>query len=308
MNKIAPQISIRGYAMVFASAILFGTYGVWSRLMGNTFPPFYQAWVRSILIMLIILPFMLKTKSFCRIKRQDWPALGIFIAFCVFTQVPLYYAFNHAPIGAVQLIFYSMFVVTAYIVGRFYLGERITKIKMISMVLAFVGLAFVFGSAVIAFAPLGLGLAMLNGVASGGEVSSSKKIENKYPPSLVVFWGWVFTLFTHLPISILIGEKQVPISLTHAWLWLVVYAFVNAAAFWLVIVGFRYVDASVGSLIGLMEVVFGVIFGAIIFREVLSWSIYVGGLIILFAIMLPDLINILQNKHTKKAVEPVRQI
>ncbi len=301
-------ISIRGYALVLASALLFGTYGVWSRLMGDTFPPFYQAWVRSILIILIMLPFMLATKSFRKIKREDWPALSVFIGFCVFTQVPIYYAFNHAPIGAVQLIFYSMFVITAYIVGRFYLGEKITKIKLLSMALAFVGLALVFGSAVIAFAPLGLALAMLNGIASGGEVSSSKKIESKYTPALVVFWGWVFTLVTHLPLSLLLGEQQIGVHFDRAWLWLLVYSVVNAAAFWLVIVGFRYVDASVGSLIGLMEVVFGVLFGAIIFHEVLDWTVYVGGLIILIAVMLPDLINIVQNKRPKTAVEPVRKL
>ncbi|GAC1571291.1 MAG: hypothetical protein NVS3B23_04980 [Candidatus Saccharimonadales bacterium] len=254
-----------------------------------------------------MLPFMLRAKSFQKIKRQDWAALGIFIGFCIFTQVPLYYAFNHAPIGTVQLIFYSMFVVTAYLVGRYYLGETITKIKLLSMVLSFVGLAFVFGAAVIAFAPLGLGLALLNGIASGGEVSSSKKIEDKYQPSLVVFWGWVFTLATHLPISLMF-EKQVPISFNVAWLWLVIYSVVNAVAFWLVIVGFRYVDASIGSLIGLMEIVFAVIFGSIIFHEKLSVSVYVGGVLILSAAMLPDLISIIQHKSTKSAIEPVREL
>ena len=156
--KMTTKLPMHGYLIILASAVLFGTYGVWSKLMGDTFPPFYQAWVRSLLILLIMLPFMLKTKNFQRIKRQDWPALGIFTGFCIFTQVPLYYAFNHAPIGTVQLIFYSMFVVTAYLVGRFYLGEIITKSKLLSMVLSLVGLAFVFGAAVIAFAPLGLGL------------------------------------------------------------------------------------------------------------------------------------------------------
>lgn len=299
--------SLRGYLIILAAAVLFGTYGVWSKLMGDTFPPFYQAWVHSLLILLIMLPFMLRAKSFQKIKRQDWPALSIFIGFCVFTQVPLYYAFNHASIGTVQLIFYSMFVVTAYLVSRFYLGETITKIKLLSMILSFVGLAFVFSAAVIAFAPLGLGLALLNGVASGGEVSSSKKIEAAYQPSLIVFWGWVFTLATHLPLSLMF-EKQVPVGFDAAWLWLVLYSVVNAAAFWLIIVGFRYVDASIGSLIGLTEVVFAVIFGAVIFHEKLSVSVCLGGSIILFAAMLPDLINIMQHKRTKLAVEPVREL
>lgn len=171
------QASPLGYSLILASAVLFGTYGVWSRLMGESFDPFYQAWMRGVIILLLMLPLMLIGKSFRKIERKDWPQTGLYIAFCIFTQVPLYYAFNNAPIGTVQLIFYALFVITAYIVGRVYLGEHITKVKLLSMVLAFAGLAVVFGVSVIAFAPLGLALAALNGVASGGEVATSKKYQ-----------------------------------------------------------------------------------------------------------------------------------
>lgn len=297
-----------GYSLIFASAILFGTYGVWSRLMGDSFDPFYQAWARGLIIIILMLPLMFAGKIFRKIERRDWPQVGLYAAFCIFTQVPLYYAFNNAPIGTVQLIFYSMFVITAYIVGRVYLGEQITKIKLLSMALAFVGLAVVFGVSIIAFAPLGLALAALNGVASGGEVSTSKKISDKYSPALLVFWGWIFTVATHLPISLLLGEAQPLPQLNEAWLWLLIYSIVNAAAFWLVIVGFKFVDASIGSLIGLMEVIFSIVFGALIFHEAITWSVWVGGALIIFAAMLPDLLNIIKGKHTPEPVEPVREL
>lgn len=287
---------LRGYTLILTSAVLFGTYGVWSRLMGDSFPPFYQAWVRSLLILLIMTPFMLRSGAFQKIKRADWPAVAVFVAFCVFTQVPLYFAFNNAPIGAVQLIFYATFVVTAYVVGRFYLAEAMTKIKVFSMLLAFVGLAIVFGSTALTFVPLGLGLAMLNGVASGGEVASSKKIEKNYAPSLIVFLGWAFTLLTHLPVSLLREEPQVVPSLETAWLWLGLYACVNAVAFWLVIAGFRYVDASIGSLIGLSEIVFAILFGALIFHESLSVAVWAGGLLIVVAGMLPDALTVIGKR------------
>jgi drug/metabolite transporter (DMT)-like permease len=302
------RASLLGYGTIFLSAVLFGTYGIWSKLMGVTFEPFYQAWMRSLIIILLLLPLLWANKSFRRLERKDWPHLGIYIAFCVFTQAPLYYAFNNAPIGTVQLIFYAMFVITAYVVGRIYLGERITKIKLISVVLALVGLAVVFGVSVIAFAPLGLALAALNGIASGGEVASSKKISNKYSPILLVFWGWVCTFITHLPLSVLLGETQHVPQFNEAWLWLLVYALVSAVAFWLVIIGFRYVDAGIGSLIGLMEVVFAVVFGALVFQEALTWSVLIGGSMIIIAAMLPDLLNILAHRRVIKAVEPVREL
>ncbi|MEO8785330.1 MAG: DMT family transporter [Candidatus Saccharimonadales bacterium] len=306
--KDSGKSSLSGYGLILLSAVLFGTYGVWSRLMGPSFQPFYQAWVRSIIIMLIMLPFMIKSKSFRRIEQKDWPQVGMFIAFCICTQVPLYYAFNHAPIGSVQLIFYSVFIITAYIVGRFYLGEKITRVKIAAMILALVGLAIVFGAAVLAFAPIGLALAAFNGVASGGETASTKKVSHKYSPALLVFWGWVFTAITHLPISLLLGEKQVMPQFNHAWLWLVIYSIVNAAAFWLAITGYKHVDASIASLVGLAEVIFAIIFGAIIFHQKITLSMYIGAVVIVFAAILPDLRNIIHHTHTKVPIEPVREL
>ncbi len=246
--------------------------------------------------MLLMLPFMLAAKSFRKIERSDWPKAGFYIALCVCTQVPLYYAFNHAPISTVQLIFNSAFVVAAYIVGRLYLGERITVIKLLSIVLALAGLAVIFGVSAIAFAPLGLALAAFNGATAGAEVSSTKKLTDKYSPALLVFWGWAFTLITHLPLSLLLGEKQVAPGFSNAWLWLIAYAVSNAVALWAAVAGYRYVDASVGSLIGLTVVIFGVFFGVVIFHETLTWSVCVGGALILLASMLPDLASILKRR------------
>lgn len=300
--------SALGYSLILLSSVLYGSYGVWSHLMGSSFGPFYQAWVRSIVIILIMLPFMLASRSFKKIERKDWPQVGIFIAFCVCTQVPLYYAFNHAPIGTVQLIFYCVFIIAAYLIGKFYLGERITKIKLASMIIAFVGLAIVFNVSILVFSPLALFLAAFNGFASGAETTSSKKVSDKYSPALLIFWGWVFTLILHLPISLLIHETQVMPHFNAAWGWLLAYSVVNAVAFWMSLTGFKYVDASTGSLIGLTEVIFGVLFGALVFHQSLSWSIYLGGVLILIAGMLPDVLNVLRNKHPSEPIEPIHQL
>jgi drug/metabolite transporter (DMT)-like permease len=298
----------RGYGTILLSSLLYGTYGVWSRLMGDTFQPFYQAWVRSLIIMLLMLPPMLARGSFRRIERRDWPQVGIYLGFCVFTQAPLYYAFNHAPIGTVQLIFYSLFIITAYIVGRGYLGERITRAKLFAMALAFVGMAIIFGVSVLTFAPLGLALAALNGVASGGEISSSKKVSEKYPPALLVFLGWACTFATHLPISIALGETLRVPQFSTPWLWLTAYSLVNAAAFWLSIVGFKSVDASIGSLVGLMEAVFSLMFGAVIFHQALSWSVVVGGSFILLAAMWPDLSSRCRASVAARSIERLPEL
>jgi drug/metabolite transporter (DMT)-like permease len=279
--------------MIFASSIMYATYGVWSRLMGNVFPPFYQAWVRSLVIVVMMLPWMLARRKFRKFDRADLPRLGLYLVFSAFTQVPIYFAFNHAPIGTVQLVFYSTFSVTAYLVGWKALGETMTKVKVLAAGLALVGLLTVFGLSALAFAPMGIALAALNGFASGGETVGSKKITDKYSPALLVFWGWVFTLFTHLPISYLLGEHEYyEPHLNAPWLAMFAYAFVSAGAFWLAIAGFRYVDASVGSLVGTAEVVFSVVYGALFFHQPLTWTVAGGGVVVLAAATLPDVVEV----------------
>jgi drug/metabolite transporter (DMT)-like permease len=290
--------------MILASSTMYATYGVWSRLMGNVFPPFYQAWVRSLIIVVIMLPFMLCRKKFRKIDRADWPRVGLYLLFSAFTQVPIYFAFNHAPIGTVQLVFYSTFSLTAYVVGWTFLGERMTKVKVLAVGLVLAGLLIVFGLSALAFAPMGIALAALNGFASGGETVGSKKITDKYSPALLVFWSWVFTFVTHLTISFSLGEREYyEPHLDAPWLAMIAYALVSAAAFWLAIAGFRYVDASIGSLIGTAEVVFSVVYGALFFHQPVTWTVGVGGVVVLVAATLPDVVEVCRSGHLIGRIE-----
>ena len=291
---IGPRSSaLRGYAAVLASSALYGTYGLWSRLMGGTFPPFYQAWVRSLIIIVVMSPAAFQKdaaghRRLRRVERADRKAVGIFLFFCVFTQVPIYYAFNHAPVGTVQLIFYAVFIITAYLVARFYLHEQITRIKLAAMVLTFAGMGLIFGAGILSWAPAGLLLAAAGGVASGAEMSATKRISEKYPPAYLVLLGWVATLVTHLPASLLAGERQPAPRADLPWLWLVLYALANAVAFWLSVEGFKRIDASAGSLVGVTEAVFAVVVAALALRQTPSWSTWAGGFVVLVAAAIPD--------------------
>lgn len=61
--------------------------------------------------------------------------------------------------------------------------------------------------------------------------------------------------------------------------------------------GFKRVEAQIGSLILLFDIIFGIILGYIIFKESISFTALIGGSMILAAIILP---NIRMKKETKK--------
>ena len=114
--------------MILASAALFGSYGIWSKEMGKDFGIFFQGWTRSAIILILLLPIVLRKKAYM-FKKEDLKWVLVSVIFGAATQVPLYYAFNHTTIGTALVLFYAMFVITAYLAGRLFLGEEITKVK-----------------------------------------------------------------------------------------------------------------------------------------------------------------------------------
>lgn len=296
----------RGYLMILVSSLCFASYGIWSRLLGNDFGIFFQGWVRSALILTVLIPIALYKKDFKPIFGKGTLWFWVTMSFTVFTQVPLYYAYNHLTLGTTILIFYSLSLITSYLIGWMFIGERITPVKLVAIVLAILGLFFTFGFSLATFSLAGLLLAAFSGVASGGEVASTKKSTHYFSSLQLSVYSWFFILITHLPISYFSGEHWAVPALNAEWFAMLAYAGTGLLGLWLVIEGFRYVDASVGGLVGLTEVLFSVSFGYLLFRDHLSLSVIFGGILIVLAAMLPDVYAILTGK--KSDVVPLREI
>jgi len=292
-NKVSKNY---GSGLVLFSALMFGSYGVWSRLMGESFDNFFQGWTRALIILVLLTPWAIYKKEIIKIERQDIKWVVVFMVCTSLTQAPLYYAFNHMHIGSASLLFFVSMFLTMYLVGFIFLGEKITKVKIICFGLAIVGMYLVFSFSVESFALLAATMAIANGVASGGEVAFSKKLSDKYSPLYLIILSWAIILVTNSIISLLIGETQTTLSFSMSWLWQLYYSLTSLFAFWLVIAGFKYVDAGIGALLGLLEIVFSVLFGILIFKEVLSVSVGLGALLILVAAGLPHVVSMMEKK------------
>lgn len=280
----------RGTLLVLLSSVLFASYGIWSKLLGLDFGIFYQGWVRSLIVLIILIPIAVITHQWGKIERKDYRWILIPVLFGAATQAPLYYAFVHAGIGISSVIFFTTFLLMSYAVG-WLLGEDITRVKVTSFLLALVGLVLTFGLSIKEFAILALLAAALNGVASGGEVSTTKKVTGRYSSLQISIFIWIGIVVTNLPASLLLGEPQLIPEFSAPWLAMLLYAVAGVIGFWAVVEGFKYIDASIGSLVGLFEIVFGIMFGVIFFSESVTPSIVVGSLLILVAAALPYLLS-----------------
>ncbi len=282
----------KGVSLILVSSLMFGGYGVLSRLMGSAFEPFYQGWTRALIIVVILFPILYFRKEIIAISKKDWKWFGIYLVFTSLTQAPLYYAFNHMDIGSATMLFFVTMLLTMYLVGFLFLGEKVTRLKIVSFILALVGMYFIFPFSLGYFAVLAALMAILNGVASGGEVAFSKKFSSNYSALYITWLSWLIIFVTNGIISFAIGEVQHLPSLDIVWLYQGLYVVAGIVGFWFIIEGLKYVEASIGGLIGLLEIVFSLIFGLILFSEPLTAKVIMGGLFIIVSASLPHLVDL----------------
>src|SRR3989344_4046972 len=107
----------RGVGLILISALMFGSYGIWSRLLGQDFGVFYQGWTRALIIAIILFPILYYKREIIKIGREDWGWLSVYLVFTSLTQAPLFYAFNHMDIGSATLLYFVTMLLTMYIVG-----------------------------------------------------------------------------------------------------------------------------------------------------------------------------------------------
>ena len=131
--------------------------------------------------------------------------------------------------------------------------------------------------------------ALFSGLLVGFWNTLTKKVSGKYSEFQMMSLDQSATLMVCLIGSVVAGEKLPPLSQYHIWIWLLIFALSTVVTIFLLIRGFKYVEAQVGSLILPMEIVFASIFGYLIFKEILKTNIYLGGLFILVAALLPAL-------------------
>lgn len=287
----------KGVFLILLSTLMFASYGTFSRLMGEFFPNFYQAWTRGLFIAVILLPILLWKKQIIIIERKDWGWIAVYIISTCLTQAPIYYAFNHMDIGSATLLFFVSMLLTMYFFGFIFLGEKATKVKLACLLLAGIGMYFIFSFTLAAFTLLAALMAAFNGMASGTEVSSSKKLTGNYSTTYLNWISWICIAITHLAISLYIGETQLVPSLDIAWLYYAGYLVASILGFWLIIEGLKYLEASVGGLIGLLEIVFSITFGFLVFHEGITLRVAIGGVLIMIAASLPHAVELISKKR-----------
>jgi len=293
-----------GAGLIFAT-LLYSCYGIWSRLIGNTIPLFYQNATRALLASCIVAIVVSMRKEWAAVSKTDFAWISIrslvnVIATAIFIHTVLY-----LPLGTFYFLFYAGSVTGGYLFGRIFLGDKFTVVKIVSLIIAGIGLALIFSVPSVRTETKYLFYAMISGIGVSLFNILSAKISSKNTPLLITFLDNAISLPLYMCFSFIASEKLVTPDLNIAWGANLIFAFTMLGTGSLIVYGFRHLDSHIGSLLMLTEILFASFFGYVLYKEMLQPMTIFGGICIIIALSIVHIKKI--NRSSLKPPQISRQ-
>jgi drug/metabolite transporter (DMT)-like permease len=279
--------------LVIFSSFFYGTYGIWSRLMGDNFGAFSQGAVRAGLVVLILLPMVLVSGGLRHFSiKKSKKLLLVSLGSIFFTAAPIYYAMNTIGIGLSLVLFYACYFLSMQ-VFEFATKHRLPiSREVVTIAMALLGIFTIYhpnGGFAISFGSIA---AMLAGVGTGFNVLASEKIDAN--SLTTTFLAWLCGLIVMIPVAVIIHDQVPPLG-SVAWIYIIIFACCSVASSWTVITAVKIVSTGLVGLVGLLEIVFGIIFGMVFFNESVTLPMILGSLLIISA-AIPNIYELRKRK------------
>lgn len=273
------------FSLIFA-CLIYGFFPILVRTIGYKIPIFYQNWTRTLLEFFILMIPVAYYKKWIKIKVKDYGILVIRAIGGLIGFIAGYYSFLYLPIGSAFFIFYVGSLSGGFILGKIMFQEKMTKLKWFSFLIGMIGLYFVYSFSIKANEILPVLAAVASGLGTALWNISSKKISGRYSALQlnvvdVALYG-IMVFF----ISLWIKEPWTHPVVNIAWFASLLLAISLIITGQLMVIGFKNIEGQLGSLIMMLEVVFGILFGFTFYREIVSIRTLFGGGLILFALIL----------------------
>jgi drug/metabolite transporter (DMT)-like permease len=279
-----------GTVSIITATAIYGMYGVFAKLIGEEFGSFTQNWVRNLVVVLIVGIIAIitkkKWKSFSRKNIKwvlTWTLCGSLDTVISFT------AFNRLQIGTTYFLIYSSMIISGFIFGNLFFKEKITKLKILSLLLSVSGLLIIYFLDLQKLNSIFIIFPLISGFLVGLWNIFTKKVSDKFDNSQMVWTDSIVAVIVGLCGAFLFKENLPSLSFSIAWITILIYAIAQIFTVNLIIYGFKHLEAQVGSLIMPIEVIFGSLFAYLVFKQVMPVTTIIGGLLIASAAAIPSL-------------------
>ncbi|HLD92336.1 MAG TPA: DMT family transporter [Patescibacteria group bacterium] len=280
---------LKGLMFIIFATLSHGLYGIFSRIIGIEFGQIFQIVARSSILLIFFVILTQFKKDWKKINPKDYKWFVLMIFPGLIALASMFTAFNYLSLGTVLFTYYAVSTLGSYVLGYLLFCEKLTKLKIISLILSLVGLYIIFLDSFKLENTQYLLLACLAGLGASAWNVVSKKISDKYSVNQILIMDSLLMIIVGLPVAILLNEKITLPSLSLPWLGILGYSIAAIGSSIFTIKGFKYLQAQIGSLVMLLEPIFGAFVGWLLYKEMLSVNFIFGAILILVGIALPNL-------------------
>ncbi len=254
--------------------------------MGNFFDGYTASALRSILVVIILVLIAALYKKFEPLNlKKNWKYIVGMIFASLFTWGPLYFAILQGGVGVSLTVAYASIVIGMFFFGWIFAGEHLTKDKILSAALGIIGLGFIFSPTTTTIGWLALGGAFISGLSSAANAVFSKKIHYSSTQSTLMLW--IASVVANVFMAFILSSPYPKIGLQIQWFYLIMFAVTSVIASWSLVRGLKTIDAGTAGILGLLEIVFGVLFGVVFFSERPSFIVLLGVMVVIVAAGIP---------------------
>ncbi len=274
-SHFSPQNApVLGYGAIFLSALLFSTMGVVTRMVEGTYSSSLFNMIRGILGILVLLGlsrfrlFPLKGKHFKLLAARG--ILGGIGSICFFKAI-----IGGVPLATSTILLYT-FPIFGAIFSWILLGENLNAREMAAIFIAFIGIYIILNPV---YEPVTLMLifALLAGFLYGITIVIIRVLRREVNPFVIYFYFCLFLVITCLP-----GVVS-PLQVSHVRdvPYLIVFGLVGLLGQLSITYGLKYCRVATAGVVAMTEIFYAGLWGALFFDEMISWTVVLGGGIVL---------------------------
>ena len=288
------------YLFIIVAAILWGSIGLFSKIAGNKgFTPIDICFIRSLFSVAILgIFFSIKDRNI--FKLESVADMKYFIG----TGIISFSLYNWSYIAAIKETSMGVAAILLYtapsiimILSVFLFHEKITRIKILVIIITFIGCMMVTGifegDNIISWK--GFLYGVLSGIGYGLYSIFGKYALKKYSSVTVVFYTFLMSTF----LFSVIGKPAIVISKinkSHSWIFIISLALFSAVIPYIFYTkGLSKIEASKASIIANIEPVIAAVIGVCIFSEKINFLKILGIILVLGAVCIINMTDKLEN-------------
>ncbi len=278
-QRVKPTQGAVGPVSLLIVGLLYGLSAVIAKYLSRFIDTYQVIEYRFGIAFIAAVLILILSKKRPKFKQVDPKVLTAFVITFPASAILFTLSVFHASVALAVFSFYTANLVAQFIIGKLYFNEKVDMMKGIAILASLASLvAFTnpFSHFTVTLGLVfGLAAGMIQGIASSFQKLLSRSTDKT---SLLILQTLAGVVMAAVILS-LTGKSLVPSLDGFAWFNAAVLGLSMLAIMYLFLVGYKYTNLNIGSILVSSELFFGPFFAFLLLSEHIAANVLVGGVL-----------------------------